>query len=51
METDESAPAAVDCEECEGSGKITPEEPTEDQMDEWREEVRSEFSMVSEPPV
>lgn len=40
-----------DCENCAGSGSVTPDEPTENQVDEWREEVRSEFSVVSEPPV
>jgi hypothetical protein len=40
-----------DCDDCAGTGKVTPDEPTEDQVDEWREEVRSEFAMVSEPPV
>lgn len=46
---DEDGPPS--CENCSGSGKVTPEEPNEDQVDEWREEVRSAFSVVSEPPV
>lgn len=28
-----------DCEQCEGTGSYTPEEPTEDQLIEWRTEV------------
>lgn len=32
-----------DCEQCEGSGQFTPEEPTDEQMDEWRSEVSDIF--------
>jgi hypothetical protein len=40
-----------DCGECEGTGQVTPDEPTDDQVDEWRGEVESETSIVGEPPV
>lgn len=45
---DEDVPS---CEACTGSCQVTPEEPTEDQMSEWRDEVESETSLVGEPPV
>ena len=41
----------VECEECDGAGMVTPEEPTPDQMDEWRQEVRDSLTIVGEPPV
>lgn len=28
-----------ECADCEGTGQVTPEEPTEEQMNEWREEA------------
>jgi hypothetical protein len=40
-----------DCETCVGTGTVTPDEPTEDQVDEWRSEVESSLSIVGEPPV
>jgi hypothetical protein len=27
------------CGECDGTGQVTPEDPTDEQMDEWRDEV------------
>jgi hypothetical protein len=38
------------CETCKGDGTVTPEEPTEDQVDEWRSDVESETSVVGESP-
>lgn len=35
----------VPCPECE-DGKVTPEEPTEDQIEEWREEVDTDLMAV-----
>jgi len=39
------------CEECNGMGQVTPEEPTEEQLDEWRENVIDACSIVDESPV
>jgi hypothetical protein len=39
------------CEQCDGSGRFEPDEPTEDQLDEWRSEVESAVSVVDECPV
>jgi uncharacterized phage infection (PIP) family protein YhgE len=47
----EEAEASVSCEACDGSGRIEPEDPTEDQLDEWRSEVESAVSVVDECPV
>lgn len=47
LETD----AQVSCETCDGSGRIEPEEPTAEQIDEWRSEVESNCSIVDECPV
>lgn len=47
---DETDPT-VECEECNGTGRVEPEEPTQDQLDEWRSEVESEVSIVDECPV
>lgn len=44
-------PIQVDCEQCDGTGQYTPEEPTEDQLDEWRDEVRDALTIVDESPV
>lgn len=49
-ESCDGEPGTKDCEDCAGEGTYTPEEPADEQVDEWREEVRSEFSVVSEPP-
>lgn len=35
-----------DCEVCEGAGTTTPEEPTDDQYNEWRTEVEDAVSSV-----
>lgn len=39
------------CGTCDGEGRMTPDEATEDQMDEWRSEVQDALSIVDEPPV
>lgn len=39
------------CIECDGSGQVTPDEPTDEQMDEWRSEVEDAVSIVNECPV
>jgi hypothetical protein len=39
------------CSDCAGEGTITPEEPTDEQMDDWREEVRDAVSIVEDCPV
>lgn len=39
------------CTECDGSGQVQAEEPTDDQMDEWRSEVEEIFGIVDECPV
>jgi hypothetical protein len=36
----------VKCEQCEGSGQYTSEEPTEDQYNEWRTDVEEAVSSV-----
>lgn len=40
-----------DCDECDGTGQVEGEEPTEEQMSEWRESVEEMFSIVDECPV
>lgn len=39
------------CEACNGEKVFTPDEPTEDQIDEWRSEVEDACSIVNESPV
>ncbi len=48
---DYSEPEEIDCAECDGSGTVTPEEPTEEQWDEWRESLSDVQSIVDESPV
>jgi hypothetical protein len=40
-----------DCETCGGSGQVTGDEPTDAQMEEWRDEVIGELTIVGECPV
>lgn len=47
----EDTEATETCEACDGSGRIEPEEPTEDQLDEWRSDLESAVSVVDECPV
>ena len=42
---------AEDCETCGGSGQVTPDELSGDDLDAWREEVRGDLSIVDESPV
>lgn len=46
VETDESAPELENCEECGGTTQVTSEEPTEEQMEDWRQEVRDALQEV-----
>lgn len=39
------------CEKCHGTGVFTPDAPTEDQLEEWRDLVRDAVSIVEESPV
>lgn len=40
------------CPECDGTGQVTPDEPTEDQMAEWRDEAAAAVSeALSNSPV
>jgi hypothetical protein len=41
----------IECEACEGTGYTTPDEPNEDQMSQWRDEVVEATSIVDECPV
>lgn len=41
----------IDCETCDGSGTIEPDEPTDEQMDDWRSEVSDALTIVDESPV
>ena len=41
--------AVRECSDCTGTGH--PEELTEQQMDDWREEVRADVTIVDESPV
>lgn len=47
----ENMDSIISCEECEGSGKVEPDAPTEEQMDEWRSECESAVSVIDECPV
>lgn len=39
------------CDTCNGDGRTTPDEATDEQMDEWRSEVEDALSIVDEGPV
>lgn len=39
----------VECEECQGNGTYTPDEPTEDQIDEWRDDTLSGHPINDSP--
>lgn len=39
------------CETCDGTGKYTPDEPTDDQIEDWRSEVQDSITIVDECPV
>jgi hypothetical protein len=41
----------ADCDCCGGNGTYTPDEPTEDQVDQWRSDVADETGIVDESPV
>jgi hypothetical protein len=36
-----------DCETCNGTGQVTPEEPTEEQLDDWLQEVQDNCQIES----
>lgn len=40
----------VKCSECSGEGSVTPDEPTDEQIDQWRDEVRDN-SCLEDCPV
>lgn len=40
-----------DCETCDGTGQITPEEPTEEQIEDWHSELSDTLTVVEEVPV
>ena len=44
-------PPSIPCEACEGTGKVDADEPTEEQIDEWKEEAQDVFNVVDECPV
>jgi hypothetical protein len=50
-EAHEDTDEEIDCEYCDGSGRIENDEPTQDQIEEWRSEVESAVSIVDECPV
>jgi hypothetical protein len=41
----------LECDTCDGAGKVEPEEPDQDQIDQWRDEVQGEASVIDECPV
>jgi hypothetical protein len=43
--------ANLPCDECDSTGRVTPDEPTEEQLDEWRSEVEDALAIVDEAPV
>jgi len=43
--------AQVSCETCDGTGRVEDDEPTVEQVDEWKEEVQGNLSIVDECPV
>jgi hypothetical protein len=51
VEGDEDTDPDEECTQCDGEGTITPEEPSEEQMNDWRDEVRDACSIVEESPV
>ena len=48
---DDEPDAFLDCKECDGSGLVSSEKPSEEQLSEWRDEVRDAVSVVGECPV
>jgi hypothetical protein len=41
----------VTCERCDGAGNYTPEQPTEEQLEEWRSEVQDACAQIDDSPV
>lgn len=39
------------CGTCDGHGQVTPDEYTAEQLEEWRDEVRSQVTIVDEAPI
>ena len=48
---DYAEPTTVECAECGGSGEVENDEPTDEQMDDWRSEVEDALSVLDECPV
>lgn len=49
-EDDEDQDGKIKCENCDGTGLATPDGPTEDQIDGWRQEVEDATSILDESP-
>ena len=49
-EGDEDTDPEEPCTACEGEGTVTPDEPTEEQIDEWRSEVESAIDIINQEP-
>jgi len=43
--------ATTPCDTCDGSGRIEPDEPTDEQIADWKSECESDLSIVDECPV
>jgi len=51
IEALENSEEEIDCMECEGTGQVEGEEPTEEQISEWLDGVRDAVSVVDDCPV
>ena len=41
----------IDCVTCDGSGQVEGDEPSEEQVSAWQDEVRDVISVIDESPV